>query len=132
MVVVVCQSFLRIVIATIPMAAVSAVSRRPVPAEEKIATCEASMRREETTIVRYLDIIVVDTVKVEVRVEVAVQVLQGPENELSLRHSRESEIPLQDGICKKVEYVMERSDVSDENNLLPGNGNWFINGKLSR
>lgn len=56
----------------------------------------------------------------------------GPENGLSLHPSRESEIPLQDGICKKVEYVMERSEASGSSTPLPGNGNWFIDGRISR
>ncbi|CRG91595.1 hypothetical protein PISL3812_08645 [Talaromyces islandicus] len=56
----------------------------------------------------------------------------GPENGLSLHPSRESEIPLQDGIFKKVDYVMERSEASESDRPLPGNGNWFIDGRLSR
>lgn len=72
MVVVVCESFLRIAIATKLMAA---VSQHPAPEEEEVVTCEASMQREEITTLRYLVVIVADTAKVEARVEVAAQVL---------------------------------------------------------
>jgi hypothetical protein len=50
----------------------AAVSRRPVP-EEKAFTCEASTRREKITILHY-PVIIVDTAKVAVRVEVRAEV----------------------------------------------------------